>query len=586
MNHNEADTQNSDQDIVRNALVHCKKAFQITFFIAFCINFLMLLTPLYSLQVLDRVIGTGSMETLLWLSVIIAFIYFAYGLLQIARSFTLIKIGEWLDTKITPVLFAHSIATFAKNPRSNPRQIMQDFAAIKGFMTSMGINTLFDAPWSIIYFIVVFMIHPYIGWIALIGAILIVSLGFINAAATNRVLGEATEFNIKSHNSVDIAARNAEVIEAMGMMKAVSHNWFQLSQSALNKQSTASYRNGILSNIVRFIRHLMQMAVTGTGAYLVVRSSGTEMSTGGMIASSIIVGKALAPFDNAIEIWKQITNTLKAYQRIKTGLAHSDLRDKAMPIPTVDGSVHVENVSYHPPLPPATGLAALMGQPKPKMTLSEVDFKVEPGELIAVLGPSGSGKTTLAKIMMGIWKPVDGRVMVDKYNIYDWNRHDVGNHIGYMPQDIGLFSGTVKDNIARMNQDADPEKVIEAAKLAGAHDIITSFPKGYDTDIGMAGTSLSGGQRQRVALARAFYNNPKVVVLDEPNANLDQLGEQNLNEAFLRAKEKNITIIVVSHRPSILSVVDKVLILQQGKIVEYGSRDEILKKLNMQNSKA
>lgn len=562
-----------------NAINKCKSAFWVTFCFAFVINLLMLITPLYSLQVLDRVIGSGSKETLLMLSMIIGFIYFVYGLLQIARSFTLIKIGEWLDNNLSPIIFGHAISASATRMNVGASQLLRDFQTVKTFLTSTGINTIFDAPWSIIYIIVIFMIHPYIGIITVVGAIIIVSTAFFNAIATNKTLGEATEFAIKSHTQADVATRNAEAVEAMGMMKNVTKNWHQYNAASLTKQSTASYRNGVISNFSRFIRNIMQMLVTGVGAYVVVTTSGRDMTTGGMIASSIIVGRALAPFDNAIELWKSISSTMKSYKNINQAFEKFKPRDESMPIPNVEGHLTIENIYYSTPLPPH-----IPQPPIPKYVLKGVSFSVQPGEVLAIIGPSAAGKSTLAKIIVGVWKESSGSVRLDGAEIYRWNREDFGHHVGYLPQGIELFSGSIKQNIARMLENADPSKVIAAAKIAGAHEMILRFPDGYDSDIGAAGSSLSGGQRQRIGLARAFYGNPKLVILDEPNANLDEAGEIALSNALKQAKEIGTAVVVISHRPSVLAVVDKILVLQDGAVAAYGTQDEIHNRIKMLKS--
>lgn len=559
-----------------NAINKCKSAFWITFWFAFVINLLMLITPLYSLQVLDRVIGSGSIETLLMLSLVIGLIYFIYGLLQIARSFTLIKIGEWLDNNLSPIIFGHAISSTATRVNIGASQLLRDFQTVKTFLTSTGINTIFDAPWSIIYIIILFMIHPYMGIITVVGAIIIVSTAFFNAAATNKTLGEATEFAIKSHTQADVATRNAEAVEAMGMMKNVTKNWHQYNAASLAKQSIASYRNGVISNFSRFIRNLMQMLVTGIGAYIVVTTSGRDMTTGGMITSSIIVGRALAPFDNAIELWKSISSTMKSYKNINQAFAKHKPRDESMPIPHVEGHLALENVYYATPLP-----ANVPQPPTPKYILKGVSFAVQPGEVLAIIGPSAAGKSTLAKIMVGVWKENSGSVRLDDAEIYRWNREDFGHHVGYLPQGIELFSGSIKQNIARMLDNAEPAKVIAAAKIAGAHEMILRFPDGYDSDIGPAGSNLSGGQRQRIGLARAFYGNPKLVILDEPNANLDEAGEIALSNALKQAKDLSIAVVVISHRPSVLSVVDKILVLQDGTVAAYGTQDEVHNRIKM-----
>ncbi|MES2214449.1 MAG: type I secretion system permease/ATPase [Pseudomonadota bacterium] len=566
---------------LEDALAKCKKAFQITFVFAFFINLAMLITPLYSLQVLDRVIGSGSMNTLLMLSLVIGSVYLVYTLLQIARSFTLIRIGEWLDNNLSPMLFSRAVAAAASKHGMAASQLLRDFQTVKTFLTSTGINTLFDAPWSVVYIGVIFAIHPYLGWLTIAGAIIIISSAFLNAAATNRTLGEATDYSIKSMNQAEIATRNAEVVEAMGMMKNVSANWHKFNQAALAKQSLASYRNGIISNMSRFIRNVLQMAVTGIGAYVVVSTRGADMTTGGMIASSILVGRALAPFDNAIELWKSISSAMKSYKNIQDVFKTTSLRDESMPLSNIQGHLTFDNVYY---AFPSNQRAAQ--ESETKYVLKGVSFAVEPGQLVAIIGPSATGKSTLAKIMTGVWKATSGSVRLDGGEIYRWNREDFGKHVGYLPQGIELFSGSIKQNIARMAADADilPEKVIAAAKMAGAHEMILKFPDEYDSDIGVAGSNLSGGQKQRIGLARAFYGDPKMVILDEPNANLDEAGEIALSQALLQAKSKGIAVVVISHRPSILSVVDKVMVIQDGSVVAYGSKEEVSGRVQMLKS--
>ncbi len=569
---------------LKKALAKCNFAFKITFWFAFVINLLMLITPLYSLQVLDRVIGSGNLNTLLMLSLIIATIYFLHSLLQIARSFTFIKIGEWLDNEVSPIIFSNSVAASATKGGINSGQMLRDFQVVKTFLTSTGINTLFDAPWSILYIVVVFLINKYLGYITVIGAVIIVSFGLFNAVATNRTIGEATEFSVKSMYHADIAARNAETVESMGMMSNISKNWAKFNKSALEKQSVASYRNGILSNFSRFIRSILQMAVTGIGAYVVVSSSGQEMTTGNMIASSIIVGKALAPFDNAIVMWKTISSSLKSYKKLIIFFDTYKMKDDFMSINNVEGKLSVENVFFsfaqkkHNFQDQKNLISSILQNQNaaPNYVLQGINFSIEPGESLAVIGNSAAGKSTLAKLICGIWKPYSGTVRIDSADVFQWNRADLGQYLGYLPQNIELFNGTVKENIARMEENPNPEEIIRVSKICGAHDMILSLSEGYDTNIGIGGSNLSGGQKQRIALARAFYGNPKLIILDEPNANLDQIGEEALAKAIIEAKKLKITVILISHRKSILSVVDKIMVLDKGYITKFVSKEEFI----------
>ncbi len=553
------------QNLLQLHLQQFKKALLIVFGFSFCVNLLGLITPLYSLQILDRVLGSGNMSTLLMLTLIMGLIHFVIGLLQIARSFTLIKIGNWLDSSISHLLFRRVVANAAINKTLSGGQILRDFQVVKMFLTSVGINTIFDAPWTIAYLIALYLIHPYMCVIAVVGAVLIVSFAFFNAFATKEILQQSTANSNKSVNSLEMATRNAEVIEAMGMMTNVTSVWRKYQMQALDTQCIASYRNGIISNISGFIRSAIQMAVTAFAALVIVKTGSLDMTTGGMIASSILVGKALAPFNNFIGLWQNINDATKAYGRLNAVLDAPDPREDAMPIAVEQGVLVAEKVFFYYP---SAGAA--------KYTLQDVSFIVEPGEILAIIGASASGKSTMAKLLTGIWKPGFGTIRVDGLEVYKWHRETFGAKIGYLPQDVELFSGTVAENIARMSEEFNPDDVISAAKSAGAHELISRLQNGYDTDVGIAGSKLSGGQRQRIALARAFYGAPKLLVLDEPNANLDTEGEEALARALLKAKEANISSIFVSHRSSILSIADKILVLNSGLVTSYGPAQDVL----------
>jgi PrtD family type I secretion system ABC transporter len=553
-------------------LDQCRPVFWIVFAFAFGVNLLMLVTPLYSLQVLDRVLSSQNKNTLLMLSILMIALYVALHMLQVARSFTLIKLGEWLDQQLSPDLFMNSIRSAAVKASVGGAQNLRDLQTVKTFLTSVGINTLFDAPWSIIYIAVLFIIHPWMGWLAVVGCILLSACAVFNAYATNTKLNEANEQSMRSMNQSEIATRNAEVIEAMGMMKSVTNRWSKFQQESLALISIASYRNGIISNVARFTRMILQLLVTGLCAYLIIMTP-YDMSMGGMIGAGIIMGRALTPFDNAIEIWKSISSALKSYARLKEAYVRVSDRQESMKLPTPEGAFAVENVFFAPPS------AAANGGPV-SYTLKGVNFALNPGDILAIIGPSAAGKSSLAKLMVGVWKAMQGSVRLDGADVFTWNREDFGQHVGYLPQDVGLFGGTIRDNIARLREDADPEEIVEAAKITGAHDMILRLKNGYETDIGIGGSNLSGGQKQRIGLARAFYGNPKLVILDEPNANLDEIGEQALVSAITHAKQKKITTVIISHRPSILSCVDKILILQDGMVAAFGSRDEIMAKFS------
>jgi ATP-binding cassette, subfamily C, bacterial len=572
------DSNKIKQNKLYETLKEAKPVFTIIFLFAFVVNIFNLITPFYSLQVLDRVLSSRSVDTLLFLTLVMLGVYIALTLMQIARSFTLIKLGEWLDKKLSPELLSISLKNAATQKNVAVSNTLRDFQQVKSFLTSIGINTVFDAPWSIAYIIVLFIIHPIMGWISVVGAILICLSALINAFAVNQGISQSNEYNIKSLHQSEIANRNAEVIEAMGMVQSVVKHWSKFNSKSLEYQSVSSYRNGIISNFSRYmVRMVLAMLVTGVGAYLVLQN---QMTTGGMIVSSIMLGKALAPFDNAIEIWKQISTTSKSYSRLVKAFEDLSSREESMKLPTPEGRISVENIFFTP-----NKTKADPNQPAQNYVLKGVSLDLDPGDILAIIGPSAAGKSTLAKLLVGVWKPDQGVVRLDGADVYTWDRNDFGNHVGYLPQDVELFGGSIKSNISRLSETPSAEEVVKAAQQSGAHDLILRMQKGYDTDIGIGGANLSGGQRQRIGLARAFYGNPKLVVLDEPNANLDEAGEKALVLSLENAKKNKVTTIVISHRPSILSSVDKILILQNGMVAAFGTQQEIMSKfINNQNA--
>ena len=552
-----------EKNILEQAIETSKNAFIYTLIFSFVCNLLMLMLPIYTLQVLDRVVSSGSIETLVMLSLVALAVFACLGLLQTVRSFVFIKIGEWVEHRLAPEFLRHSISSSAVANVSAGSQSLRDLSTVKGFITGPGINTLFDLPWSIIYIAVIYLIHPLNGFIALSGSLVLFAIAIFNEYATKEPLDEANERSIKTMNQVDLATRNAEVIEAMGMMKPIVASWHRLNDEMVKLQSLASNRAAIINGISKTIRLVLQIAIVGVGGYLVLQN---ELTVGSIIACSILTGRALAPFEAAITIWKSVISARKSYRRLQLSLEKPlGVRgETSLPVP--QGKVDVEKVIFSP-----------MGSMKP--VLKGISFGIEAGEVLGVMGPSAAGKTTLAKLLVGVWKPNSGSVRIDAADVYIWNREDFGRHVGYLPQDVELFNGTIKENIARMNPEASDEEVVAAAQMANAHEMILKLPNGYDTEIGVGGALLSAGQRQRVGLARAFFGTPRFIVLDEPNANLDREGEVALAKAIANAKAQKMTVIVITHRPALLSAVDKILILQDGMVSAFGPQQEVLQKI-------
>jgi PrtD family type I secretion system ABC transporter len=533
------------------------------------INLVMLLIPIYSLQVLDRVLSTGSTETLLWLSMIMAAAFLAAGLVQGLRSFALIRTGEWLDERLGRALLSLSLIHAASTGQRGT-QNLRDLHTIKGFLTGHGLFTLFDSPWSIVYLLVIFVIHPQLGVIATVGCLLLFALAWMNEIAMHKPLDEANETNVRNLQQVEIAMRNAEAIEAMGMMDTIAQRWSRVNRTVGSLQSLASYRSAVLQSVTKFLRLVLQIGITGWGAWLALNH---ELTGGGIIAASILTGRALAPFEAAMSIWKTLVDTRKSYHRLQATLAGMEDKVPGISLPTPRGYLTAEKLVYGVPA-------------RARPILKGVSFAIHPGESVGIIGPSAAGKSTLAKLIVGTWKPYAGVVRLDGGDVCQWKREEFGRHVGYLPQDVELFSGTVRENIARMNTQASDESIVSAAQMAGAHELIMMLPEGYDTDIGPQGAALSAGQRQRVGLARAFFGDPKLVVLDEPDASLDGEGEQALAKALQNAKEKGITMLVISHRRLLLKYVDKLMVLKEGELMLYGPTQEVMETLSGSGGKS
>lgn len=529
-------------------------------------NLMMLALPIYSMQVLDRVISSQSVETLLMLTFIVLACLVGLVLVQLARTIAFSYLAEWLERQISPILFDMAVRQSARNKSVIGSQAVADFQFIKNFAAGGGVTNILDAPWSLLFVFILFLIHPMNGLVTILGAATLLLCAVKMDKATKTLLEKANEKMQRSRYSVDLAARNAEVILAMGMGLSTCNRWMKDTESCRELQLKATQTTQRYQSISKFLRFIIQVMVTGLGGYLVIHGS---LTSGQMIAGSILVSRALAPFEALIASWKNVVMARKSYLRLQEMLSkHTSLKVNEIALPAPVGNLAVKDVSF---TPPNTSRA----------TLHNISFELNPGEVLAIIGESAAGKSTLARILTGVWKPASGSVRLDSADIYSWvhasSEANGGKHIGYLPQDIELFNASIKENIARMELEPDDKAVIEAAKTAGIHDMILNFPAGYDTRIGYDGMALSGGQRQRVGLARAFYGNPKFLVLDEPNANLDRIGEQALSEAITSAKVAGITTIVISHRPTILDVVDKVLVLSQGAIAAFGTRDDIIK---------
>ena len=522
------------------------------------INVLMLAPAIYMLQVYDRALVSSNVTTLLMLTLLMIGLYTLMAILEVVRTRVLIRVGNRLDMALNRRVFTAAFERNLQRTGGNPAQALQDLAQVRQFLTGSGLFAFFDAPWTPIYLFVAYLIHPLLGIVTLCGSLILVSLTWLTEIATKKPLNEANLASQISGTFANNNLRNAEVIEAMGMLPAITQRWFGSHLRILEMQTLASDRAAYISGLARFVRITLQSLILGTGALLAIEGS---ITPGMMIASSILSGRALAPVEQLIGAWKQLLTSRRAWSRLKQLLQEFPPRADAMKLQRPLGMLSVEHLHAGAP-----GMS--------QSILRGPHFNLSPGESLGIIGPSASGKSTLARLLVGIWPAQSGKVRLDGVDVYLWNKEELGPWVGYLPQDVELFEGTIADNIARFGA-VDSDAVIVAAKRACVHDMILRFAHGYDTTLDVDGNPLSGGQRQRIGLARALYGEPSIIVLDEPNANLDDAGEKALIEVLEDLKSRGCTTVLISHRPSILGTVDKILMLREGSTQLFGPRDEV-----------
>ncbi len=505
--------------------------------------------------------GTGSLATLLWLTLMMIACFVAVGLLHALRSVVMLRAGDWFYDHISDQLLPLVLAQAAGGVRGS--QPLRDAGTIRQFIGGNGLTVFMDAPWSVVYIAVLFIVHASLGLLVTFGAVLLLALAWLSEAMMRKPSAEATAVHLRNMQELEAATRNAEVTEAMGMGDALSRRWKVVQQEATGLQAVAGGRSSAIQGFTKFVRLSLQVLVTCLAAWLALDGA---VTTGAIIAASILASRALAPFENAIGSWKLLNDTKAAYKRLTETFAAAKGRGEAMSLPAPSGRISIERLVY--------GVA---GRDQP--ILRNVSLALEPGEILGIIGPSGSGKSTLLRLLTGVYPPASGVVRLDGADVWRWTRADFGKYVGYLPQDVELFGGSVRDNIARFREDATPERIVQAAQMANAHELILRLPKGYDTEIGMGGALLSAGQRQRIGLARAFYGEPCLMVLDEPDANLDDTGQQALLSALSLAKQRCITTLVVTHRKSLLAHVDKLLVLRDGAVDMFGPAQQVAKEL-------
>ncbi|PBP45707.1 type I secretion system permease/ATPase [Pseudomonas syringae] len=560
----------SHENNLQVALKACKGSFISVGFFSLFVNALMLAPTLYMIQISGRVVPSSSVPTLIMLTLILTVLMITMGALEWVRSRIMVRISNRLDVLLSRDVYR---ASFRKALRSGgmdaSAQSLNDLTSLRQFLTGNGLFAFFDAPWLPIYTAVMFLFHPWFGWMTVGSAIVLIILAYLNHRFTGKALTEANQQSMVANLVTTKNLRNAEVIESMGMLDTLMARWGVRQRRVLVLQSDASDKGGIVTSISKTFRNWAQSIMLALGAYLVITH---QMNPGLMMAGSLLLGRALSPVDQIIGTWKGFVAARIQYTRLRETLEKLHNEPDRMALPDPEGHIQVENLVVTPP-----------GGKNP--VIRNISFVTPAGTIVGIVGPSAAGKSTLVRALLGIWPAQHGTVRLDGADISAWDKQKLGPHLGYLPQDIELFEGSISDNIARFTK-VDPEKVVLAARTAGVHEMILQLPDGYDTVIGSDGVNLSGGQRQRIGLARAIYGSPRLIVLDEPNSNLDEVGERALSVALQLIKESGATVFIVSHRPNILSRLDRVMVMNAGTITLYGARDQVIAELAQQQAKA
>ncbi len=554
---------NSQQDLLRTTLRQFRGGLLVAVFLSFFLMLLHLVVPLYMIQIYGRVISSGSIDTLIMLTVVAVGALIVYGILDYFRSRVYLVMGEALGRRLNLPTLQASIVDSLHGDSASTSQASRDLNDLRSFVTGAAISVPLEILWSPIFLIVLFLIHPVFGIIAVISAAILIGMSVAADLLTRPPLAEASAAGAASFGEVGAAVRNGEVIEAMGMLPSVAKRWQKSQFQMLSLLDTGNTLGKGLAAVSRSLRLIMQIAVIGAGAVLVIQHL---VAPGAMLAAMIILGRFLQPFEQLIVGWRQWVFAITAWNRVRDLLNRQTGRRQTLAFPTPDGRLVVDRVVY---IPKGCDQAVLKG----------ISFSLEPGEVLGVVGPSAAGKSTLARLLVGVWAPTTGGIYLDGHNVYLWERENFGKYVGYLPQSVSLMHGTVRENIARMAADADPRAIIKAARQAGVHEMIGRLPFGYETTVGDNGYSLSGGQRQRIALPRPLSGEPRFIVLDEPNSNLDAEGEQALLHAIGEARRGGATVVLIAHRPSIMVTADKLLVLKDGLVDQFGDRAEVMRSI-------
>ncbi|MBK1795870.1 type I secretion system permease/ATPase [Devosia sp. WQ 349] len=554
-------------DSYRSALSTIRRNLVLVFVFTIFINILVLAIPIYLFQMSDRVLTSRSLDTLAMLTIFVLGAVFLQVFLDGTRRIILMRTAVEAEVQLgAPVLSAAARASLGGNGRDY--QVLSDLQQVRSFITSGTLLALLDAPLAPLFIVVVYLIHPTLGVIIVGASLVLLVVALLNQRATAKSFGEANAFLSRANAHLDSMSRNAQIINALAMIPEAVRIWGKDTAGSLKAQVRAQDMNTVFSSISKLVRLCTQVGLLGWGAFLALEG---QMTGGMVIAASIISGRALSPIEGAIEGWNHVVHVRAAIGRIRGLLQSSPLNFARLQLPSPSGKLDVERVLFVPP-------------PNKRVILNGISFSLQPGESLALIGSSGAGKTTLGKMLVGSILPTSGNVRLDLMDLRNWDQRQFGENVGYLPQDVQLFPGSIKANIGRMRDDATDKDIFDAAVLANVHELISSLPQGYETYVAADGAPLSGGQKQLIALARAFYGSPKLVVLDEPNSNLDTQGEVALAKALTEARKRKITVVTITQRPSLLSVVDKIMLLNNGSVALFGKRDEVMAQISAKSN--
>ena len=544
---------------VRKILMQCRRAFVLAFLLTFVIDLLSITPMLYMMNTMDRVLSSRSGVTLVSLTLLVIAFYVFWSALDWIRSRLMVRLSLRIDWELAADVFDASFRRYVGRKNINVHQLLGDLLALRQFFTGQSALTLMDAPFAIVFIFIGALFHPYLAIFAASASALMIAVSYFSIKITSPIMKEANEANTEASRVAASSLRHAETTLALGMLGGVRNRWYDQHRQFLTNQVNASEATGLMGGVSGFLQKALPSLQMALGTFLAMEG----LITGGMImAASMLISKAVSPIQKLIGSWKEIVAARSAYERLNELLGEDQQNQKGMQLPPPQGSLSVEGAVGVPP-------------GHNKAVISDIKFALEPGQVLAVVGPSAAGKTSLVKLLMGVWAPAEGKVRLDGVEISEWSHDEVGPMVGYVPQEIEFFEGTVAENIARLGE-VDAEKVVMAAKLIDMHEIILGFPKGYDTPLGETGFAPSGGQRQRLAIARAIYGMPKYVVMDEPNSNLDELGETALIKCVLALKQNGGTVVITTHRPRLINIVDMMLVLKAGKQVAFGSSRDML----------